>query len=143
MTTYAPRYVDIWPWTAVYSSVGTWARNMTAGGLGLGYWDNNTSSALNDESVWNVALDAGTWTATFIYYRLTNAPIITAYLDSTSLGTVDMYGSAATDTVATITGITVATAGVYAFKVKATSKNGSSSGYRQLWQMLTWTRTGA
>ena len=60
MTTFAPRHVDIWPWTNTFSEVGTWARATNSNMLGLGNYNHATTQAVNDEVVYKVALDAGT-----------------------------------------------------------------------------------
>ena len=143
MTVYAPRHVDIWPWTNVFSSVGTWARATTSNVLGLGYIQ-STSAAQNDDVVYNVALDAGVWTLTVICRRDASFGIATFYLDSTSLGTVDFYRSSLlVNSVHQITGFTVATPAVYALKMKMETKNASASAYGFNVNLLTLTRTGA
>ena len=66
------------------------------------------------------------------------------YLDATSLGTLDWYSaSGINNVVKQITGITVATPGVYALKFKLTGKNASASDYFITPQSITLTRTGA
>lgn len=142
MTTYAARHVDIWPWTNWYSAVGTPTRNLDSSALGGGYVA--TAGAQNNEIVWNVPLDAGTWTLTAIYRKMSAYGIATFYLDATSLGTVDTYAaSASNNNVSQITGITVATPAVYALKMKAETKNASASQYFLVMNLLTLTRTGA
>lgn len=144
MTTFAPRHVDIWPWTRTFSEVGTWARTANNGQLGMGSYGNSASQALNDEVVYDVALDAGTWTITVIGQTTTSAGISTVYLDATSVGTLDWYSaSGVNNVVKQITGITVAAPGVYALKLKMASKNASATAYRLTAQLVTLTRTGA
>lgn len=144
MTTFAPRHVDIWPWTRTFSEVGTWTRTLSSSQLGMGQYDNATSHAINDEVVYNVALDAGTWTLTVIGQTRSTGGISTVYLDATSLGTLDLYSASTTNNVVKqITGFTVSAPGVYALKFKVESKNASASEYRFIAQLITLTRTGA
>ena len=144
MTTFAPRHVDIWPWTNTFSEVGTWARATNSNMLGLGNYNHATTQAVNDEVVYKVALDAGTWTLTAIGQTTGPGGISTVYLDATSLGTLDWYSaSGINNVVKQITGITVATPGVYALKFKLTGKNASASDYFITPQSITLTRTGA
>ncbi len=144
MTTFAPRHVDIWPWTQTFSEVGTWARNNNNGQLGMGSYSNSATQALNDEVVYDVALDAGTWTITVIGQTNSSSGISTVYLDATSVGTLDWYSASTTNNVVKqITGITVSTPGVYALKLKMASKNASATAYRLTAQLITLTRTGA
>ncbi len=145
MTTYAPRHVDIWPWTKTFSEVGTWARTNNSAMLGMGEYDNAATQAQNDEVVYNVALDAGTWTLTVVGQTGGAAGKSTVYLDATSLGTLEWYNGlgTASNSVKQITGFTVSTPGVYALKFKMETKNTLSSAYRLTVQLVTLTRTGA
>ena len=144
MTTFAPRHVDIWPWTRTYSEVGTWARASNNNMLGLGLYGNSASQAVNDEVVYKVALDAGTWTITAIGQTNSSSGISTVYLDATSIGTLDWYSASGTNNVVKkITGIIIATPGIYALRFKMASKNASASAYRLSAQLINLTRTGA
>lgn len=144
MTVYAPRHVDIWPWAKTFSQVGTWGRGNSGSYLGLGLFSNSASQALNDEIVYKVALDSGTWTFTFIGQTNSASGISTAYLDSTSLGTSDWYSASGTNNVVKqITGIVISSPNVYDLKLKMTSKNASSTNYRLSLHLITLVRTGA
>lgn len=140
MTTYAPRHVDIWPWTGWYSAVN-WSRQNQSNTLSMGR--GVSSGTQNNEVVWHVALDSGTWTLTVIGEMNTMYGISTVSLDATTLGTLDWYaGSVSYNNVKQITGISVGSAGVYALKFKAATKNASSSAYYLAFNMVTLTRTG-
>ena len=102
------------------------------------------SSAQNDEIVFPVGLQAGTYRLEFLYGKGSNCGIATFYLDATSLGTIDTYNAATSyNDASAITSITVATSGWYDFKIKMATKNGSSSGYVCRWQAVNLVRTGA
>lgn len=141
MTTFAPRHCDIWPWTNWYSAVGSPTRTNDTAVLGMARL--LIANAQNNEVVWNVALDSGTWTLTTIGYTYSGYGIQTWSLDGTSIGTLDWYGATLPNIVKQISGFTVSTAAVYALKVKMATKNASSSGYACDLSIITLTRTGA
>ena len=144
MATYAPRHVDIWPWTKWKAHTFNAAtRTNGSGYLGMAVLDLDANSATGCYVTYDVALDAGTWTLTVIYQKNTDCGVVTPSLGGSDLSTVDTYAASADDQVAQWTGITVATAGVYELKFRTDSKHGSSSDYDLMLQLVTLTRTGA
>ena len=148
MATYAPRHVDIWPWTKWRASAGSISRVNQATGLGMGYVGPPSSgaAAINDSVTYDVALDAGTWTVTVIHFKVNSGGIADVILDGSSIGTINMYQVSATATwnvVTQFTGVTVATPGVYDLELIASSKDPSSSNYLCRYHLITLTRTGA
>lgn len=145
MATFAPRHVDIWPWTAVYGSSHAITRVNASTVLGMGTAGLQASDADDGEYVeWQVALDSGTWTVTVIHYTAANEGIIDFKLDGTTIGSKDCYTLVTTANVVTqFTGVTVATPGVYAFRAQINGKNASSTDYAFFFNLITLTRTGA
>ena len=142
MAAAAPRRIEIVPWGQPKSTVGGFTRGQANTYFGGG--SSYGSGAQNDEVTWDVLLDSGTWQLTHIDQKLFNRGIVTYYLDATSLGTQDWYNATqVAPFVATITGITVATAGWYTLKLKVESKNASSSAYYWSAVYLVLQRTGA
>lgn len=143
MTTYAPRHVDIWPWTRWKSSTfDSTTRTSDSAALGMAYLQCNATTS-GKALTYDVALDAGTWTLNIIRGQGTAQGIITPSLGGTDLSTYDGYGAGAPNLVTTITGITVAAAGVYELKFRTDTKNASSSAYNCSFLLITLVRTGA
>lgn len=91
-----------------------------------------SSGTSGPELVYYAHLTAGTYKWVHYGDQDINRGIYTFYMDGTQVGsTFDGYaGSRANGAVFSVsTGFTVATTGLHEIKVKATSKNGSSSGY--------------
>lgn len=88
----------------------------------------NGAGALNDSIEWVIGLSKGTWNLTIWFRKSTNTAIVTAYMDNVSIGTFDTYASPVYVKL-TITGFIVPNTGKHILKLKATSKNASSSGY--------------
>ncbi len=88
-------------------------------------------TAQNDEIAWNVLLGAGTWTLELIGDNGSDRGISTITLGAVgTLGTKDAYtASGGPDISYSITGITVATTGIYLLKFASLTKHASSSGY--------------
>jgi hypothetical protein len=90
----------------------------------------NSSAAQNDQVSWYVPLAAGTWTATFSYFKNASFGIMTLKIDGTSAGTIDAYNaSTAGGYTSSISGISVASTGKKTVQVIMATKNGSSSAY--------------
>ena len=139
MTTYAPRHVDIWPWTQVYSGSMTRQNNSGSLGLGRGY----SPDTQNSEMVWYVALDSGTWTLTEIGIDGPDCAIQTITLDGVGIGTIDWYDTSATSNIVKqIAGFTVSDPGIYELKTKAATRHASATGWRMYIQLITLTSTG-
>lgn len=138
MTVYAPRHVDIWPWTNQKSVTGAVTRVNNTGYLGLGrlLWTNGAGARAG---YWDVALDAGTWTLTLIYQKANNMNSMDWVLNGNSLGNIDQYNATTVNnSVSQITGVIVASPGVY--ELGFTRPSGID--YLNL-QLITLTRTGA
>lgn len=89
-----------------------------------------TSTLQNALIEWPVTLPAGTFRLDFIYLRGPNQGIATFKLDSTTLGTVDMYNAGSTNNVVgSVTGFVV-TDGSYTLQLSMATKNASSAGYQ-------------
>ncbi len=134
-------------WLAVQgskSNVGGETRANFNTQLGMGELQ-NTAAALNDEFVWDVWLDVGTWKCVVIYRRNTANPIVTVSFDGDSpgdlFGTIDMYGASTVNVVAELAGFGITSARVGPLKIKATSKNASSSSYQMQLQSIALIRT--
>lgn len=112
-----------------------------------------TAGSQNDEAVFKVLLAAGTWRLDITHYVRTARGIYTFALSTdgssyTDIGTVDGYAASPTTgtgtfTVSSITGITVATSGLWFFRFKMATKNASSAGYSAWLKSAGLTRTGA
>lgn len=145
MAAAAPRRVEIIPWGFYEHKVGSFTFSRFQGSvyLGGGLSYASAGSAVNDEIGWVVTLDAGTWALDLIHAPFTDRAIYTLKLDSTTIGTIDGYGTSSYNVVSTVTGITVSTAGQYTLKSVHASKNASSSGYNFAFQLIVLRRTGA
>lgn len=88
------------------------------------------SLALNDETSYKVALGAGNYEL-YVIGQTGNSPIMSYYLGSNLLGTIDFYSGSTYNNVQLQLsgGFTVGTSGLYDFKTKATGLNASASGY--------------
>lgn len=145
MATYAPRHVDIWPWTKWKAhTLDSVTRTNHTGYLGMGYLQ-HTAAGTGCYVTYDVALDAGTWTLTWIRGSGPAGGIVTVSLGGVDLApTVDTYSAGGTaNLVSQWTGITVATAGVYELKLRTDSKHASSTGYNFASALYALTRTGA
>jgi len=142
MATVGPAHIDIVGWGNVKAASTSLNRVQSASFL-TGGSGQVTGSALNNYYTWDVPLIAGTWTITVIYDKDTNGPITTASLDGVDLSpTVDAYAASSSyNNVVQWTGISVATGGIKEFKLRADSKNASSSGYVQRHHLITFTNT--
>lgn len=89
-----------------------------------------SSGAQNAEIGWDVTLAAGTWTLSIVVSTFSNNGIITASIDGSSVGTIDLYTAGAVlNSKKSITGITVATTGKKRLLLKMATKNASASAY--------------
>ncbi len=118
---YTPNYYFI-PHLAPESTVGF----ALASGGGFGVWL-QSSSAQNDQAIWNMVLPAGTYTLHITNVADANRGFYHLYIDGSEVGSVDSYGSGASDL--TIAGAIVSATGSVEIKIKMSSKNGLSSAY--------------
>lgn len=132
------------PWMGVKSATGFSIRQQSSTLMGAGYWCAANPGTINDEWTVDIWLEAGTYKYTEFSVTDANGGISTYSLNGTSIGTIDHYNAVGADNVYTeITGIVIATAGVYTFKDKMASKNGASGGYMHRAQSAAFIRTGA
>lgn len=90
----------------------------------------SSSSVQNDEIGWDVIMAAGTWTISILTVTGASSGIITASLDGTTVGTIDLYSASTVfNSLKTITGIAVSTSGKQRLLLKMAAKNPSSSSY--------------
>lgn len=138
-----PGYTWIYlPWMGAKSTTG-FTRSQGSTLLGGGKWE--STGAQNDETAVDVWLDTGTYKIAVVHNENTSHGIETHSLDGTTVGTIDEYnaGGAQVNQYDEITGIAIATAGVYEYKIKAATKNAGSSNYYLSLDSLAWIRTGA
>lgn len=131
--------IQILPWLNWKASSVTPTRNVSSSRLGCGFV--STSNVSGNWIEFNVALDAGTWTATIIHDKATNYGEAAVKLDGTTVGTLNQYnGSSLTNQVAEITGIVVASSGDHVLRFENTGTGGGSS-YGQMLIALGFQRT--
>lgn len=107
---------------------GTWITTAKVGQY-LAFISYNNSWAQNDEIEFEIFAEAGVKTFELLALTSAGAAIITVYLDDVSIGTIDQYsGSDILNVISTLE-CTVVDTKTHSLKIKATSKNGSSSGY--------------
>lgn len=87
-----------------------------------------------------VNLVAGTYTFRLHCGLNSDRGIVSVVLNSTTIGTLDLYGGLA-DSLQSITGIVVATSGVYKLELQVNSKNASSTNYYMIWRAASFLRT--
>lgn len=133
--------VFILPFAGSFSNTNWSTRTQDSAKLGGGYLQSGGNQ--NDEIVWNVWLDAGTYKIALIYVKNTNAGIFSVQLDTVEKGTVDSYAASASSNNYDETVTATVTAGLKAVKLKMATKNASSSAYYGFIQSIALIRTGA
>jgi mucin-19 len=88
-----------------------------------------------------INLVAGTYTFRLNHATSGDRGIATIVLDSTTIGTIDTYSPSSTITISEITGISVASSGVFKVELQINTKNASSSNYYLLWTSASFIRT--
>lgn len=85
----------------------------------------------NDWVEYDVTLESGTWNLDIIHVKRSNYGIGTVSLDSSNIGTFDMYdvSGGLYNQIATISSINVSDAGTYKLRITIATKNASSSSY--------------
>jgi hypothetical protein len=97
----------------------------------LSFYNYQTSSAINNETAFDVVLDAGTYTFTWLGYSYLDAGVISFRLDSQAAAaftTKDAYNAGAVFASHSAT-LTIPTRGRHTIYMKMESKNASSSAY--------------
>lgn len=112
---------------------GTWLESADANQR-MAYMTWNLSANNLDYRMTTIYLAKGTYRLEFLGARSASAGILQFLLDTTSLGTVDLYSSNAPGSVDynfrhTINGINIANANTYDLKLRSNSKNANSSAY--------------
>lgn len=131
-----PKRATMWPHddTVTVGNVLVGAAPAGTAAAYFGYWTTGTA-AINDERTNSFYVAAGTYTITIRYIKAGSAGIATCYVDGVSIGTADMYAAATAEGATLFTGIVIATDGNHQFKIKATSKHASSSGYKMFMEV--------
>ncbi len=144
--------IDVYPTAVAHTNFNTIF--LSAGSLYGG--EKRSSSAQNDDITWDIVLSAGTWTVELMHSTGTNRGIYTVSLSTdgssftnvgsspynASASTIDGYSAAGTsETRSSLTGITVATTGRYALRLRMATKNASSSNYLGAIQHVQFRRT--
>lgn len=103
-----------------------------------------TSTLQNAAITFPVQLRSGTWTLRVSTYNRNNRGIASFDLSGSAIGTLDFYIASAFDTGAqqSITGITVATSGIYTLQAVMATKNAGSGGYQSRFWAWHLVRTG-
>lgn len=129
---------------------------LTADASGVYGFVKASTAAQNNEINWDIVLGNGTWTFELMSQKTTSYGIATVQLSVdgsvfTSVGsapyngsasTIDTYNAALTHNVRDrITGITIATTGIYRLKLLMATKNGSSTNYTAAIQHAAFWRT--
>lgn len=122
-------HITILPWSYDSITAGTWVTGQTATQI-LQSSIYTSTETQNDEIVYKVYLTGGTYRFFFLGSNGPSSGIINLYLDATLTGTIDLYAAGQTENnLEQITGIVVATAGLYSLKIKMATKNATSSAY--------------
>lgn len=106
------------------------------------YW-RQQSPAINDEMLFNILLAEGTYDLTIVGRRDNGSGVQHWIIDGTEDGdTIEMYAAAAADNYTATISVAVLFSGLHAIKCKISSKNGSSSNYRNNMTYFKMIRTG-
>lgn len=128
-----PNTIDVNPHMTPTATTGFTTLTQSTNDIGNGVRMN--TPALNDSIEWDVVLAAGTWTLELMSRKDASSAILTVALSSdgssyTDVGTIDLYnGSTVYNQLSSLTGISVAATGRYRLRLKAATKNASSSNY--------------
>lgn len=132
-----PKRAVMWPHDDTITAGDTTFVGATPSGTAssmFSYWTQSTA-ALNDERTNGFFVAAGTYTITIRYIKATSAATLTCYVDGTSIGTADMYAAATAEGSTVFSNVSITTPGWHQFKIKATSKNASSSNYKMFMEV--------
>ena len=99
------------------------------------------SAAIYDFWRTYINLAAGTYTFRLHAGKNTDRPIVTVVVGSTTVGTIDLYNASGVDAVSDLTGIVIASTGLYKVELQINTKNASSSAYYILWRGAAFIRT--
>jgi hypothetical protein len=115
------------------SQIGTWASvpaSLTGNPITDKY-ENDGTRALNDEVNYKFVLQAGTYRLGYYSDKDVNRAIVTFSVDGTSVGTYDGYAASRVNSTYTVisSSIVIPTNKLVTLRVKATSKNASSTAH--------------
>jgi len=119
-------HISLMPWNYSAITAGTWVWQASANQAFYGSY-NNSSNAQNDQIDYKVYLDVGTYTFTNLTILDTSRAIITLLIDGGSVGTVDCYAATAYNSIKSISGIAITTAGLKTISMKAASRHASAT----------------
>jgi hypothetical protein len=123
-------HITILPWFYSGITQGTWPITVSTDRLMNGQ-TYNSSNAQNDQIDYLVFLAVGTYTLTFMGEIGNNRAIVTLLVDGSSAGTVDFYHNGyVPNTLLSITGISITTAGLKTISLKAATRNASCNGWQ-------------
>ena len=121
---------------------GTWVIAMNALQMYGGAFNRNTSAAQNDEVTYQCYLSAGTYSLVCLGIVDANYGRMHCYVGGADKGYVEWYAAAqAFNVTSKLTGITIATAGLYTIALKLESKHASSTGYNSYLTEAKFVRT--
>ncbi len=106
-------------------------------------FDNDGAKADGDGVEWDIFIQEGTYEIWLLGQTGTDAPILDFVLNGTSLGTIDMYESSGKNHQRKmISSISISDKGAHTLQMKANGKNGSSSNYQIMVDMLQLIKVG-
>lgn len=106
------------------------------------YFLTNSTNANGDGIGFNVYLYAGTYKVNWNAVKNTDRPKVDVKIDTTLISNVDLYaGSLNVTNIQTVTGIVIASDGLYSLRFVANTKNASSSGYTHSYSGIELIRT--
>lgn len=137
-TSFTGDHITINPWD--YSAIiqGTWSFLIDINSAYQGFWTNSTP-AQNDQLDYLAGFTGGTYTLRIFALKNTNKGIATFLIDGVSVGTVDMNGTLAYNTLFSITSIAIV-AGQHTVSMKLATKTGSQ--YQIAFNSMAFWRTG-
>lgn len=140
---YTSRHIDVCPWIAWTETGATFARAQGSTALGGGWLSSTEASSDDGDSVsFYAALAAGTWSLTYVFIKNIICPKVDVFVGATKVvSQEDWYSNTTLNVVSTVSGISVATDGVYEIKFQANGKNINSSDFVMGLHWLTLQKT--
>jgi hypothetical protein len=133
-------FIGIWSPNSI--GQGTWALSGGPAGTLFGVIFYNSSGANLDNVSYKLYMAAGTYTMKVISDKSTNRGIVDFDIDTTEIGSIDIYGSATTyNNISTVDNVTITSSGLKTLKVRLDGKNPSSTAYYAGLQAIWFYRT--
>lgn len=130
-------------WTEGVVSAGNAIAQFVDASQGLNTYWAQSAPAINDEVVFSVLLQAGTYDLTIVGQRQSASGIQHWIIDGAEdAQTIDMYNSGLTVNYTATISIVIASSGLHEIKCKISTKNGSSSNYQNRMTYFKLIRTG-